>query len=260
MNALIRIAHPFETAGLGVAPFRFLFCYSLPSPSLAGQNPEAYNNALRQMPSGIGCGTCGCCGMALMHNYIVESSDGLRSAVGSECVRKTGEKTLISEVELEARKVAKTVRKAGERARAEAAREVWLNKVVDGKTNRERESAEQAERTAKDAAKRAERDTRVAAREAQERSDLENSRHLGVVGERRDFVLIHSHTASFSGSFGSYYIQSFRTPEGETVVYKGGSPIPCDKGATINVKAAVKAHDDYKGVKQTVIARAKVTP
>lgn len=33
------------------------------------------------------------------------------------------------------------------------------------------------------------------------------------------------------------------------------TPMQCDKGATIKVKATIKAHGDYNGVKQTIITR-----
>lgn len=49
-------AHPFEIAGLGLAPFRCVGAYSLPSAEMAEKNPAAYQNALREMPKGWGIG------------------------------------------------------------------------------------------------------------------------------------------------------------------------------------------------------------
>lgn len=253
---MIKIEHPFTKSGLGAAPFRFLFCYSLPSPSLAATNPTAYNYALQEMPRDVGCGSCQHCGMAIMHNFIVESADGIKSAVGSECVRKTGEKTLISAVDLERRKIDKKNRLA----RARALREEWLNKTdADGVTNRAHEEAEEV-------ARRAERDARIAkqraaikAREDEAAEAVKLSRHIGKIGERIELALIYSHGASFPGTFGTFFIQTFRTQDGATVVYKGTAPIRVDaKGDRLTIKATVKDHSKYGEVLQTIISRVKV--
>lgn len=114
--------HEFEAAGLGKAPFKFLFIYKIPSSSLAEANPDAYNAALREMPKGCGCGTCQFCGRAIMFNCIIESSDGKRFAVGTECVNKTGDRGLIKKVTMAARKLAREKREAN----AEAKRLIWL--------------------------------------------------------------------------------------------------------------------------------------
>src|ERR1700748_2403557 len=84
--------HPFEVAGLGLAPFRCVGAYSLPSPSMAEQNPQAYQNALRDMPKGWGIGSCAYCGMGLVHNFLIRSKDGKGFVVGSECVAKADDK------------------------------------------------------------------------------------------------------------------------------------------------------------------------
>lgn len=258
---MIKIIHPFEKAKMGVSPFRFLFCYSLPSPTLAEQNPEAYNMALKEMPRDVGCGSCQCCGTPIIHNFIVESADGIKSAVGCECVRKTGDKTLITKVESERRAIEKKQRAARDRA----ARDEWLKQVdADGVTNREKAEAHaaaiQAERDARIAKQRADQK----ARDEEAAEAIRSSHHVGQVGERIELELIYSHTASFPGAFGTFFIQTFRTQDGATVVYKGGSPIGFDdnrmmeKGVHITVKATVKKHDAYNEVKQTVISRAKV--
>lgn len=250
--------HPFEKSGLGKAPFRFVFCYSIPPASLAAQNPEAYNAALREMPRGVGVGSCRHCGMCLTHNFIIESADGKRSAVGCECVSKAGQSALQIAVDDEMKKI----RRAQERAKVMAAHEVWLGQVgADGKTNRQREE----EREAAAAARRKENEELLAAAEKakadQEARDKAASQHLYAIGQRKEFELIFSHQAVMPGAYGNFYIQTFRTAEGAMVVYKGGTPIWGDRkpvsGDRFLVKATVKAHSEYQGIKQTVISRAK---
>ena len=256
-NSTATAIHPFEKSGLGAAPFRLLYCVSLPSPSLAEQNPEAYNRAMREAVASGAKGTCEHCGMAITHNFIVQSSDLRRSAVGSDCVGKTGNRALIAAVEVEAAKI----RKAQRKSRDAAKHAIWMDTVCHtGETNAVRIDREAAEAAAKAQARRDAVALETAAREAEAAARIAASRHVGTIGERRAFVLTFSHVASFAGRFGTFFIQSFTDADGATIVYKGGSPIggSLDKGATIRVVAGVKDHSEYNGIKQTIIERAKV--
>lgn len=134
MSGLI---HEFEIAGLGKAPFRFLYVASLPSPTLAEQNPQSYQNAMRDLPRGIALGCCSYCGHDLVHNFIVRSSDGKDFAVGSECIEKVGDKGLITAVRLHERQVRQEKRRAKEAKEQEARRAAW-------EENREVREAEEA--------------------------------------------------------------------------------------------------------------------
>lgn len=123
------MVHCFEKAGLGKAPFRFVGVVELPSPSLAAQNPEAYNAALRMIPRGVGCGTCCYCGQAIMVNCIVKSADGKRFAVGSDCIAKVGGAGLKRELRKTPafKAKAKSAReRAATKVKAEWA-EIWAN-------------------------------------------------------------------------------------------------------------------------------------
>lgn len=263
---MLSTMHPFEASGLGKAPFRFVFCYSLPPASLAEHNPSAYNAALRDMPQGMGCGTCRHCGMAIMHNFIVESSDGRRSAVGSDCVMKTNQRELSDAVKAERKAMAAKAREA----RRHALREAFLNSDAgNGETQLQRSDRIKAERLAENVA-------RLEKQAADKAAEIANSRHVGTVGQRRDFALTFVRRAAMPGTYGTFYIQTFADADGASIVYKGGSPImqvlsvaECNRlgvgsaprqlqaGDVVKVKATIKSHGDYNGVKQTIISRAK---
>jgi hypothetical protein len=117
--------------------------YSIPSPSLAEHNPEGYNNALRMMPRGYGCGSCNFCGMPLVHNCLVNSSDGKKFAVGCDCINKVGDAGLVKDVGEAKRKAAKEAREAARIARynARIAKEKAAN---GGKSNAELREAKWA--------------------------------------------------------------------------------------------------------------------
>ena len=88
-----------------------------------------------------------------------------------------------------------------------------------------------------------------------------NGKFYGNVKSREDFSLTPIFETSYPSNFGYnqyIYVQKFIKDTGELVVYKGSSPIECDLGQTVIVKATIKNHDEYKGEKQTFISRPKL--
>jgi len=91
------------------------------------------------------------------------------------------------------------------------------------------------------------------ARETQARTE----EYIGTVGEQHEFTgEVQSVSRPIVTQFGDMYITTIHTPEG-IVVYKGGKPLG-ERGQTISFTATIKAHDLYRDVKQTVVARPKV--
>ena len=87
-NEIQTAAHKFEKAGLGKAPFKFLF------------HEYRIFQACHGAPIQVG-GSCDYCGTGISNWYWVKSADGKRFKVGSECIRKTGDKGLIKIVKKE---------------------------------------------------------------------------------------------------------------------------------------------------------------
>jgi len=92
--------HDWELAGLGLAPFK-----------LAGTSDNLIRYPDGSTQAG---GTCDACGQGIRYEFIIASSDGRRFIVGSECVRKTGDKTVSADVD---REIAKRKRQAREAVR-----------------------------------------------------------------------------------------------------------------------------------------------
>lgn len=76
--------HPFEKAGLGKAPFRYV-----------GIEAQEISHGERVIGSVGGCavttkpgGTCAYCGQYIVNMFVVESADGQRFHVGCDCIRK----------------------------------------------------------------------------------------------------------------------------------------------------------------------------
>lgn len=86
---------------------------------------------------------------------------------------------------------------------------------------------------------------------------LKPSQWQGEIGKRSVFkgLKVEKVIAS-EGQYGTTYIHKFRDADGNVFTWfsSAGS---LDEGKTYNITATVKGHDDYKGVLQTILTRAK---
>lgn len=103
--------HPFERAGLGKAPFRYVgmvaqdMCHG--ERILNREEFQATGVALTTKPGG----TCAYCGTYIVNMYNIRSADGRVFHVGSDCVEKTADRKLVEAVKLEKRRTARENRK-----------------------------------------------------------------------------------------------------------------------------------------------------
>jgi hypothetical protein len=102
--------HVFERAGLGKAPFRFV-----------GAVAQDIGHGVRYLDRSMNLttkpgGTCAFCGQYILNMYDVESADGRRFHVGSDCILRTGSAGLIKAVNKAVAKLRREQRQARERA------------------------------------------------------------------------------------------------------------------------------------------------
>lgn len=103
-----------------------------------------------------------------------------------------------------------------------------------------------------------------AERKAEREAKRSESQHVGTVGERVTLTLKVLHFTCFDGAFGTTYVHIMADEHGNAVVYKGSARLMDDDGNrahagdTVTLKATVKGHGDYKGQRQTMLARPKV--
>lgn len=84
------------------------------------------------------------------------------------------------------------------------------------------------------------------------------SNYLGSVGEKISVNFISGReVACFETQFGLLHIYEFKDANGNAVVWKSGSRKDIPENGTVT--GTVKAHEEYNGIKQTVILRAKIT-
>lgn len=110
--------HPFEKAGLGIAPFAYVGSdYRVgPMPVL---NAAGHPTGMTVGAPGQPCGSCDYCGTGIAECCIIRDADGKRFIVGNVCVQKTlGSTDTISKRAKRDNDRARRVRtKAGEAAR-----------------------------------------------------------------------------------------------------------------------------------------------
>lgn len=92
-----------------------------------------------------------------------------------------------------------------------------------------------------------------------ERQATAASAHVGAVGDKLSIVVTLERVHSFDSQFGTTHMHKFRDAAGNVVVWKTGSEL-LDAGKSYRLNGTVKAHDDYKGVKQTVMTRCAACP
>lgn len=264
------MTHPFEKAGLGKAPFQ---CTHV--------TENVFVMPDRTTKAG---GCCDYCGNGIRWEFWIKGSvaGAKQFKVGCDCVAKTGwgiegfEKIrgdharARRQAGAKARREARQAQVAAERAQKAAERieatQAWrdANSAVVARltayegtndflrsmtqnlahwgnlTNRQLEAVESCFAVI---------DRLEAARA--------NSQHIGAVGDKITLTITVERIIVLESQFGTNYITIARDEAGNAVTYKGRTDIG-NKGDTTTVKASVKEHTVYNGVKQTVIQRPKV--
>lgn len=84
------------------------------------------------------------------------------------------------------------------------------------------------------------------------------SEYVGEIGTRQDFELKCNFITSFVGYYGTNWLFIFEDKDENTFKYLGSSCLEVEQGQTCVLTGTIKAHDEYKGEKQTVINRPKL--
>lgn len=127
-------AHPFART-LGPGPYRFVGVFDLGAclSALNAGNVDGYNAGLASAPRmDGGCGTCTHCGQGITFICIVQTGDGKRWGVGSDCIEKTGLPVKeLTALEKAKRAHQKKLREARKSKKGEAAREEIRRLMVE---------------------------------------------------------------------------------------------------------------------------------
>lgn len=108
--------HPFQKAGLGIAPFRFVRCY------------EAKYQACPGAPVQPGT-SCDYCGTGIMYAFVVRGACGTEFKVGCDCVEKTDAGHLAGAVKVAAKRMKAEAKEAREAEAGKRKAEAILNEA-----------------------------------------------------------------------------------------------------------------------------------
>jgi hypothetical protein len=103
MNIMNGVIHCFEQAGLGLAPFKYLYCIDM----------------------GRCAASCQYCGTGIRYKFFLRSADNREFYVGCDCIYKSGDLGLIDIAKKERRRLAKEKRDALNAAKAKDRQTKW---------------------------------------------------------------------------------------------------------------------------------------
>ncbi len=97
------------------------------------------------------------------------------------------------------------------------------------------------------------------ARAIQQAKESALEAYFGEVGKRmRNIPLTYIKSTGFDSVYGYTYIHTFTTLEGARILWKSGTNVDVTNGAQINATFTIKAHEEWKGHKQTKVSRLTV--
>jgi hypothetical protein len=82
--------------------------------------------------------------------------------------------------------------------------------------------------------------------------------YFGEVGKRQDFYVTVTRIIPYENRFGTSFIHKFTTREGNVATWFASVNPELEPGTEYRITATVKAHEEFKGVKQTVLTRCTV--
>ena len=84
------------------------------------------------------------------------------------------------------------------------------------------------------------------------------SDYFGEIKKRYDLEVKYITSSNFEGQFGVTFIYSFRDETGNLFKWFTGNEFNFHPDKTIKMKGTVKKHDEYKGIKSTVLTRCAI--
>lgn len=95
-------------------------------------------------------------------------------------------------------------------------------------------------------------------RELLKRQPKAISSHVGAIKVREEFDLTLKNHFSGVSAYGEYHKYVFRDDRGNVMIWKASSASDLEEGKKYKIRGTVKAHTEYKGIKQTEINRCEV--
>jgi len=91
------------------------------------------------------------------------------------------------------------------------------------------------------------------------KKDVPESNWVGEIKQRIDFEATLISQNYYESDFGTTHIMKFRSDEGNVFTWFSSRCLEVELEQSYKIRATIKKHDQYKGVKQTVITRASLS-
>lgn len=95
-------------------------------------------------------------------------------------------------------------------------------------------------------------------REKWEADHAPKTEWYGSIKDKVDLSVTLKTIRGFDGVYGWTSILTFEDHQGHQFIWKTGSYVEVQEGAEVTLKGTIKAHTEYKGIKQTELTRCKV--
>jgi len=85
----------------------------------------------------------------------------------------------------------------------------------------------------------------------------EESNFVGMIGKRQNFIVMVEKVLQFDGAYGPTHMHIMTDELGNRLTWKSSSTV-LDIGIMFVIKGTVKNHEEYRGIKQTILTRCQV--
>lgn len=92
-----------------------------------------------------------------------------------------------------------------------------------------------------------------------EKENAPKTEWCGSIKDKVDLTVKLTRRGRYETMYGVTYVYTFEDAEGHQLVWKTGTWLEQEEGAEVTLKGTVKAHSEYKGIKQTELTRCKVS-
>lgn len=95
-------------------------------------------------------------------------------------------------------------------------------------------------------------------REKWEANNAPKTEWYGSIKDKVDLKVKLIRRGSYDTKYGTTYVYTFEDAQGHQLIWKTGNWLEQDSGDQVTLKGTIKAHSEYKGIKQTELTRCKV--
>lgn len=95
-------------------------------------------------------------------------------------------------------------------------------------------------------------------KERWEANNAPETEWFGSIKDKVDLVVTLIRRGNYDTMYGTTFVYTFEDTQGHQLIWKTGTYLEQKIGSQVSLKGTIKAHSEYKGIKQTELTRCKV--